>query len=64
MEAVLLFSDEIVIKPHTSTEARYLDCEVSIREFAEGEPVSLYDLGNGQLLARNLSGKFIEGAEV
>lgn len=63
MKVVPFFSDEIVITPHTATNVNHVYTRVSIREFAAGEPVSLYELENGELLARKANGQFIEGPE-
>lgn len=63
MKAILFFTDDIAIVPHTATEARHLSRPVTIREFANGEPVALYELENGEYLARVGRERFIEGPE-
>lgn len=64
MKMIPFFVDEIVIIPHTvSPEAKeLLSRPVSIAEFANGEPVSLYELDNGDLRCVKGS-QFIEGPE-
>lgn len=60
------FSDEIQIRPHTATDAAYLDRWVSIRQFAHGAPVSLsYCEETAEFLVesgrRGIDYRFIEG---
>lgn len=51
MKAIPFFTDTIKIVPHSATLAENLDRPISIREFAGGRPVSLYELENGELRA-------------
>lgn len=64
MKTIPFYSDEIKIKPHSATDAKHLCRSISLREFSQGQPVSLYEHENGELLARLKDGKFIEGPEV
>lgn len=64
MKAVPFFADTIKLRPHSATEAKLLEKSVSIREFAAGERVSLYELEGGDLLCRKQDGTFMEGPEV
>lgn len=62
MKSISFFSDQIEIIPHTATNEWHLRRVVTVAEFANGEPVSLYELGNDQLLLRTADGRrFIEG---
>jgi len=65
---IRFFSDEITIKPHTATHARFLDRRVSIREFANGRPCSLDrcdENGEYVVYVRTRMGReFMEGPEV
>lgn len=65
MKAVPYFSDDIKIIAHTATHAEHIGKPVSVREFANGQPVSLYTMHNGDLmLIRNDAQRtFIEGPE-
>lgn len=63
MKSIPIFSDEIVIVPHSATLAAHLDRPVTLREFAAGDLLSLYELENKELLARRPDGSFIEGPE-
>lgn len=64
MKPILFFSDEIEVIPHSATHKEHLGKRVSIRELAQGRPVSLYELENGDLRARVYRcGEFIEGPE-
>lgn len=63
MKSIPFFSDEIRIKPHSAVRAGLLDRAVSIREFSNGRPVSLYEHENGELEAR-CGNDFIQGPEV
>lgn len=68
LKPVTFFSDAITIKPHTATDAANLDRPVSVREFAGGDPVSLYEINNGEYVLVRATGQrspdFIEGPEV
>jgi len=39
--AVSFFTDDISITPHTATEVKYLSRPVTLREFSEGQGMSL-----------------------
>lgn len=52
MKTISFFTDDIAIIPHTATDARHLSRPVTIREFANGEPVALYELENGEYLVK------------
>jgi len=68
MKPINFFSDEITIDVHTASDVKYIKRgKVSVREFADGDPVSLYELGNGDYLLRkgnSPSAPFIEGKSV
>lgn len=66
MKAINFFSDEITINAHTATHAEHIGNPISVRDFAEGQRVSLYELHNGDLmLIRDDAARtFIEGPEV
>lgn len=65
MKPVSFFSDDIEILPHSATHKEHVSKRVSIRNFAAGRPVSLYEMDNGNLRAVVYgSGDFIEGPEV
>lgn len=51
MKAIPFFTDDIAIIPHSATLAEHLGKPITIREFAGGRPVSLYELENGELRA-------------
>jgi len=38
---ISFFSDEITIKPHTASSAEYIGQPVSLRRFANGNPITL-----------------------
>lgn len=40
-ESVTFFSDEITIRPHTASRAEYIGQPVSLRQFANGRPITL-----------------------
>lgn len=68
MKRVSFFVDTIKIIPHSATNGNHLSRPVSIREFADGEPVRLLETENGELLCEKGAGgtpgyKFIEGPE-
>jgi len=63
VKSLPIFSDEIVIVPHSATLAEHLDRRVPLREFAAGGRLSLYELENKEMLARLPDGSFIEGPE-
>lgn len=67
MKAISFFVDTIKIFPDTATKAENLNKAISVREFANGEPVSLYELETGELILQkgeypNIN--FIQGYEV
>jgi hypothetical protein len=66
MKAVSFFTDDIKIIAHTATHADDIGKPISVREFAQGQPVSLYTMHNGDLmLIRNDAHRtFIEGPEM
>ena len=69
MTPIPFFSDEITLDVHSATERAHVGQHVSVQEFAAGEPVALYDLGNGELKAfrgwhQSQPRPFIEGKEV
>ncbi len=65
MKLINFFDPYIMIKPHTATHERHLDRAVRIEEFAQGRPVCLYELENGELRVQVYrSQEFIEGPEV
>lgn len=62
MKAIPFFDSGIRIIPHSATQEKHLSRVVSIEDFANGEPVSLYENENGELLCRNQNNdRFIEG---
>lgn len=63
MKAIPFFLDTIKIAAHSATDAKHLEAPVTIATFAEGEAVSLYELENGELMARTRTGRFVEGPE-
>jgi len=68
MKPIPFFLDTITLLPHTATAAHHIGRPVSIREFANGEPVGLYLLENGEYLVQSKAhlvgpGRFIEGKE-
>lgn len=73
MTPIMFFTDDIKIRAHTATEAKHIGKAVSVRDFAQGKPVSLYELENGDVLLREsaLPGqprpqcpRFIEGPQL
>jgi hypothetical protein len=64
MEPVSFASDRITIVPHTATDADDIGKAIPLRVFAGARPVSVYKLGNGDLLFRLIDGQFIEGPEL
>ena len=67
MKMIPFYLDTIEIVPDEATHAKHLDRVISLYEFTKGEPCSLYELENGELLARkgrypNI--EFIQGREV
>ena len=63
MKPVAFFTDEIAIEVHSATSADHVNHKVTVGEFADGSPVSLYELENGELYASKRDGSFIEGPE-
>lgn len=67
LTAVPFFTDDIIIHPHTSSRADFLR-PISIREFANGQPVYLYRVEEtGEYNCRRGAFPcvtFIEGPEV
>ena len=66
MKPVAFFTDDIEIRPHSATDAVHLSRSVRLGDFAQGEPMSLYETEDGELFARTpgMNGRFIEGPEV
>lgn len=70
MKPVPFFTDDIEIAAHSATHAADIGQPISVADFANGEPVSLYRLDNGELRCeRRPAGPsaqcpvFIEGPE-
>lgn len=64
MQAVPFFDDSISTNAHSATAKDHLNPSVTIAEFANGEPVSLYKTKEGELMCRTPGNKrFIEGPE-
>lgn len=70
---IKFFTDDITIEPHTATAREHIGRPVTLREFAEGTPLSLYKIEetgeyhvtNGQfLIAPGMPKVFMEGPEV
>jgi hypothetical protein len=58
------FSADIKIKAHTCNDLAHLERAVSIREFSQGQPVSLeQDIETGDLIAYTSNLQFIYGPE-
>jgi len=59
------FTDDITIKPHTATHAKWLNQKVSVKRFSKGERVGLEQIvENKEYIIRNMHGEFIQGPEV
>ena len=64
LKAIPFFSDDIVIIPHTATNAKHIGRKVTIKKFAKNKPVSLSRiLENGEYLVETIGGEFIQGEE-
>ncbi len=62
---VPFFTDDITIRPHTATNAKYIDHKVSIRTFSKGKPCSLSRRDdNGEYVVETAGGEFMEGPEI
>ncbi len=61
--AISFFDTQLAIRPHSATQAKYLDKRVTMQRFANGEPISLYKRDdNGEFIAmRGRAREFIEG---
>ncbi len=59
------FVDTIAIRPHSvsTRDVARLERRTTIRQFAKGEPCSLYQLEGGELECRTRSGRFMTGPE-
>lgn len=70
MRSIPFFTTDIKIKVHSATREEHVNRIMTIEEFANGAPVSLYELENGDLFCvvpnKRLPGpdRFIEGPEV
>lgn len=69
MKAINFFADSIKIRAHSATLAGDLDRPISLADFANGRPLALYQMENGDLRAEVRLGAgvptcFIEGPEV
>ena len=63
IQSIPFFSDQITIKPHTATLAKYLDRKVSIAKFSNGKPCSLRKvMETGEYIVETVDG-FIQGPE-
>lgn len=62
MTPVSFFSEDIKINVHSAMDVNHLKL-MTIGEFSNGEPVSLYQNGD-ELYARKQNGDFIEGKEI
>ena len=63
MGSIPFFSDEIALVPHSATRSGDLGRRVTLREFAAGGRLALYETDAGELYARTPAGDFIEGPE-
>jgi hypothetical protein len=74
---ITFFSDEIRLRPHTSSSASWLGRDISLAQFAAGRPISLEQIEDGpnagEYIARRfgplgqyygVSEAFIQGPEV
>lgn len=65
LQSVMLFTDDIRVRPYESTEPGLIGRPVSIHEFAQGQPVSLErEVSTGELLVKGAHGRFMFGPEV
>lgn len=68
MKAVSFFADTIQIVAHTSSSLEHLEKPITLAAFANGRPLALYQMENGDLRAEVRGGRgvptvFIEGPE-
>lgn len=64
LKAVPFFSDAIELDVHTAKYRHHMG-HTSIREFADGQPVSLYEVEEtGEYLAKRADGAFMQGQEI
>lgn len=62
--SIPFFVDTITIVPHSASKAEHLDRPISIQEFSQGQPVSLYEIeGTNEWIVKLQDGTFIEGPE-
>lgn len=61
MKTIPFFTTDITIDVHTAMDAQHVGKSVTLVEFAQYKRMSLYELENGELLARMQNGDFIEG---
>lgn len=61
MKPILFFDPSIKIAVHTATHEYYVGKSITLAEFAQYKHMSLYELENGELLARTKDHGFIEG---
>jgi hypothetical protein len=63
MKPVSFFDDAIAIKPGSSSDPALIGRRVTLGEFSQGGKCALYEMENGDLLARLDDGRFIQGQE-
>lgn len=61
---VLFFTDDIVIEVLSCTRDDHINRQLSLREFADGQTLSLFTVDDGDFYCTRGDGAFIQGPEV
>ena len=65
MKPITVFDTNITIRAFSASNQEHIGRTVTIKEFAEGDPVGLFELPDGELLCKTRGyGRFIVGVEV
>ena len=65
MKSVSFFDEGITIVPHTATLAKHIGRSVTLREFADGQPIRLFEFEDEYIAMKGEipDCEFIEGPE-
>lgn len=64
LKRIPFFADDIAIVPHTATDREHVNKRITIRSFADGQPVCLDRvMETDEYVVTRRDGAFIQGAE-
>lgn len=64
-QSIPFFTLDITLRPHTATNAKWLNRKVSLQSFCKGQPMYLEQIQEtGEYIARLQDGTFMQGPSI